>query len=115
MRVGQNGNGANLAGMVMDPEKSNSLADLAARIRIGHEAARQSFKLGVQSAMATGDMLLEAKELLDHGQWMPWLKEHCDLPQRRANLYMRLAKNRKVIEAVGTSLLMCHSTPRYDC
>jgi hypothetical protein len=47
--------------------------------------------------MNTGDM--EAKELLDHGQWMPWLKEHCDLPQRTANLYMRLAKNREVIEA----------------
>jgi hypothetical protein len=51
--------------------------------------------------MDTGDMLLEAKHQVGHGHWMDWLKEHCGMAQRTANLYMRLAKNRKVIEASG--------------
>jgi hypothetical protein len=85
----------------MNFEKSNSLTDLAARIRSSHEAMRQILHTAVKRAMDTGDMLLEAKAQLGHGEWMPWLRDHCTLPQRTANLYMRLAKGRAVIEASG--------------
>jgi hypothetical protein len=81
-------------------EKSNSLTDLAARIRAEDETIRRVEKDNVQRKMAIGDMLNEAKEQLGHGEWMPWLKD-TGLSQRTANKYMRLAKNRKVIEARG--------------
>jgi hypothetical protein len=87
--------------MNTEPDKSNSLTDLAARIYAGHVAVQESLKLAVKCAMDTGDMLLEAKEQVGHGEWMDWLRDHCDMSQRTANLYMRLAKNRKVIEATG--------------
>jgi hypothetical protein len=52
--------------------------------------------------MATGDMLLEAKDkLVPRGKWLGWPKEHCGIPDRTARLYMRLANNRAVIEAMG--------------
>jgi hypothetical protein len=89
-----------------DIEKSNSLTDLAARIRTEHETIRRIMADAVKRAMNAGDMLLEAKKQLKeqgqgYGYWMPWLEKHCDMSQRTANLYMRLAKNRKVIEASG--------------
>jgi hypothetical protein len=84
-----------------DISKSNSLTDIAARIRHEHEAVRFALRHAVERAMNTGDLLLEAKEQLQHGQWSQWIQEHCKISDRTARLYMRLAKNRAVIEATG--------------
>jgi hypothetical protein len=78
---------------------SNALPDLAARIRAEHEATSSALKSSVGHAIAAGELLLEAKELLKHGQWLPWLAEHCAISERTAQLYMRCAKNRAAIEA----------------
>jgi hypothetical protein len=78
---------------------SNSLPELAARIRAEHEATAVAMQRGVEHAMAAGDLLIEAKAQLKHGQWLPWLAEHCAMSERSAQLYMRIAKNRKAIEA----------------
>jgi DUF3102 family protein len=80
-----------------DPARSNSLADLAARIRIEHEACRQALKHGLEHAIAAGELLIEAKKQLKHGQWLPWLREHCRTPERTARHYMRLAKHKEQI------------------
>jgi hypothetical protein len=80
-------------------ETSNFLADLAARIRAEHEAAEAALKRGAEHAMNAGDLLIEVKAQLKHGQWLPWLAEHCDISERTAQLYMRLARARPEIEA----------------
>ncbi len=85
--------------MFPDLSASNSLADLAHRIRAEHEAAGASFQRGAKHAMAAGDLLIEAKEQVKHGQWLPWLAEHCSISERTAQLYMRLAKARPEVEA----------------
>jgi Protein of unknown function (DUF3102) len=36
--------------------------------------------------------------LVPHGQWLPWLKEHCHLSERTAQLYMRCAKHKLELE-----------------
>jgi hypothetical protein len=77
---------------------SNSLADLAARIKAEHEATAASLKSGVEHAMAAGDLLVEARAQLKHGQWLPWLNT-CGISERMAQRYMRLARNRAAIEA----------------
>jgi hypothetical protein len=78
---------------------SNSLADLASRIRTYHEATVAALKSGVEFAMNAGDLLIEAKrQLKKHGEWLPWL-ESCGLPERTSQRYMRLARNRNIIEA----------------
>jgi len=77
---------------------SNSLADLAARIKVAHAAYVDAARKGVEHAMAAGDLLLEAKAQLGHGQWLLWLRKHCGLSVRSAQLYMRLARNRSEIE-----------------
>lgn len=77
---------------------SNSLSDLGARIRVEHHATSAALKSSVEHAMAAGDLLLEAKALVAHGQWLPWLAEHCEMSERTAQLYMRTAKNREAVE-----------------
>jgi hypothetical protein len=78
---------------------SNSLADLAARIKVEHEAYVAAVKQSLSRALAAGDMLIEAKAQLKHGEWLPWLAERCGIPERTASRYMKLARNRATIEA----------------
>jgi hypothetical protein len=77
---------------------SNSLPDLAARIRVEHEATSVALKSSVEHAIVAGELLIEAKALVQHGQWLPWLAKNCALSERTAQLYMRCAKNRSAIE-----------------
>src|ERR1700738_3377055 len=80
---------------------SNSLADLAARINAEHEAAGGALKHSLQHAIAAGELLLEAKDQLKHGQWLPWLRDHCQISERTVRLYMRVAKNKTEIGNVA--------------
>ena len=79
--------------------QSNSLTVLAARILAEHDAVRGLLKDTVVRAMAAGDLLIEAKRQLEHGQWLPWLRDHVKISEREAQRYMRLARNRAVTEA----------------
>jgi hypothetical protein len=47
-------------------------------------------------------MLCSKQVAVPHGQWLPWLAEHCKLSKRSAQLYMRIARNREAIEAKFT-------------
>jgi Protein of unknown function (DUF3102) len=77
----------------------NSLAALAERIRAEHEATAAAMHRGCEHAIAAGRLLIEAKALLRHGEWLPWLQEHCQVSDRTARLYMRLARHAPELEA----------------
>ena len=79
------------------PDRSNSLAVLAARIQTHHQEVTAAAKRTVESAMAAGDCLLEAKKQLKHGQWGEWLAANCPFSARTATGYMRLAAARSQI------------------
>jgi hypothetical protein len=71
-------------------EASNWLADLAARIKTEHGASELALKRGLDHAIACGRLLMEAKTLVPHGHWLPWLREHCGIPERSVQRYMEL-------------------------
>jgi hypothetical protein len=78
---------------------SNSLADLAHRIKAEHTAVADALKDSVRHAIAAGEeLLVEAKAQVPHGGWLPWLKDNCEISERSAQLYMQVAKNRTTIE-----------------
>jgi len=77
---------------------SNSLADLAVRIRQEHDAVAGALKTSLAHAMMAGDLLLQAKAQVPHGQWLPWLCDRCQVSERMAQRYIRLARNRGLIE-----------------
>ena len=52
---------------------SNRLAFLAAEIKNEHKAVSAALQRGVIHAMNAGDMLIEARSHLKHGQWLPWV------------------------------------------
>jgi hypothetical protein len=78
---------------------SSRLLALAADIRNEHEATAAALKRGLEHALRAGELLIEAKALLKHGQWLPWLRDHCAISDRTARLYTSLARNRAHIEA----------------
>lgn len=80
--------------------RSNRLPILAASIRDHVAAAEAATRRGLEHAIAAGLLLLEARELVAHGEWLAWLHLNCPLSPRQAQTYMRLARNRHKFEAV---------------
>jgi Protein of unknown function (DUF3102) len=69
-----------------------TLPTLAARIRREHEQVATSMTSVINHAIAAGELLLEAKRQVKHGEWLPWLAKNCDIAERTAQVYMRLAR-----------------------
>ncbi len=66
-----------------------TLEDLAAEIVQEHTAARA----GLEHARRAGELLIEAKQQVQHGEWLPWIKANVACVTRRmAQHYMRLAR-----------------------
>jgi len=82
----------------------NRLPALAADIRKAHADVQGAAKTAAQRAIEAGHALMEAKALVEHGGWLPWLREHCALAERTAQLYMKIAKSGnspEIIAALG--------------
>jgi hypothetical protein len=80
--------------------RSNRLPILAASISDHVAAAEAATRRGLEHAIAAGLLLIEARELIAHGEWLEWLRANCPLSPRQAQTYMRLARNRHKFEAV---------------
>ncbi len=76
----------------MSAPGNNRLPVLAADIRAAHAGVIDAAKTAAGRAIEAGRDLIEAKSLLKHGQWLPWLKEHVGFSDRTAQLYMRIAQ-----------------------
>jgi hypothetical protein len=79
---------------------SNRLPVLASSINDHLAAAESATRRGLEHAIAAGALLIEAKELVAHGEWLPWLQANCRIGERQAQTYMRLARNRHKVEAI---------------
>src|SRR4051794_33384128 len=71
---------------------SNRLAVLASEIRQAHASAEAAAIEHATRALEAGRALIEAKSLVKHGQWLPWLRE-VGISSRSASRYMRLVKS----------------------
>jgi Protein of unknown function (DUF3102) len=70
----------------------NRLAVLAAEVRTAHAGVLDAAKTVAERSVEAGKALIEAKSLVKHGEWLPWLKDHCQISERTAQLYMHVAK-----------------------
>ena len=52
------------------------------------EAKRQ----GGEAILTIGRCLIEAKDMLSHGEWLPWLSDQVEFSERTAQKFMRLAR-----------------------
>ena len=49
-------------------------------------------RAGGEAILTIGRCLIEAKDMLPHGEWLPWLNEQVELSERAAQRFMRLAR-----------------------
>jgi hypothetical protein len=81
------------------PATADLLTALASRITAREkeidEVCNNAVRMGlhaIQLAFQQGDDLLDAKENMPHGQWLPWLEANFPKDHSLAARYMRLAK-----------------------
>ena len=74
---------------------TNSLNDLVQRIAAEHKAVALALRSALGHAIAAGELLIEAKAKVRHGQWLHWLAENTGIPKRTAAHYMALARRRQ--------------------
>ena len=49
-------------------------------------------RAGGEAILTIGRCLIEAKDMLPHGEWLPWLNERVELSERTAQKFMKLAR-----------------------
>ncbi len=73
---------------------------------------------GGEAILTIGRCLIEAKEMLPHGEWLPWLNERAELSERAAQRFMKLARewsNPTTLSDLGASkALMILALPREE-
>ena len=63
-------------------------------------------RAGGEAILTIGRCLIEAKDMLSHGEWLPWLNEQVEFSERTARNFMRLARewtNRQTLADLGAS------------
>jgi hypothetical protein len=70
----------------------NDLAGLARQINEEHDNFKAALQNNLGHARKAGELLLRAKAQLGQGKWLRWLAANCQVPERTAPVYMRLAK-----------------------
>ena len=65
---------------------------LAQAINRHHAACRDADRAALTHAIRAGELLMDAKAALHHGEWGAWVAAHCTFAARTAQLYMQLAR-----------------------
>lgn len=63
-------------------------------------------RVGGEAIITIGQRLIEAKAMLSHGEWLPWLEEKVEFSERTARNFMRLARdwtNRQALADLGAA------------
>lgn len=77
-----------------------TLSVLAAEINAAHSDAQALSNRAIERAHDAGIRLIQAKAQVEHGQWLPWLAEHCPaVAVRTAQAYMKLAQDWPKLES----------------
>lgn len=69
-----------------------SLADLGTEINDSHAQAILHAGQAMNHALRCGDLLIKAKGTVQHGRWLPWLRQNIAFSERTAQGYMRIAQ-----------------------
>ena len=65
--------------VALDIIRTQPGANLAIKINVAHRAAYGNAQKALESAAECGRLLLEAKELVEHGEWLPGLEAHTEV------------------------------------
>ena len=74
-----------------------NLEELAAAINYEHEWVGMASKAVLDHAVRCGELLIEAKKQIRHGEWSGWLDANFDGSRRTAQQYMYVARHPEVV------------------
>jgi hypothetical protein len=74
------------------PSRDERLAAMVPEINAAHAECVRSLRDGLVHAIKAGQLLMDAKKLLDYGAWLPWLRANFAGSNRNAQAYMRVAR-----------------------
>ena len=77
------------------PTQGHNTADLAVKIDAAHRAAKTAIQNALANAVRCGELLIQAKSQVPHGEWLAWLERQTSVSERTAQAYMRLARKLK--------------------
>lgn len=77
-------------------QASTSIANLASEINAAHQMASKLAGEAIDHAKRAGELLIEVKEQLPHGQFQTWLHENVSVSVRQAQRYMAAALGKKL-------------------
>jgi len=69
------------------------LKDIATEINAEQIRIVEACRASVQHAIRAGELLIQAKSMIKHGEWCKWLQDNCTFSERTAQAYMKLAKD----------------------
>jgi hypothetical protein len=77
----------------------NDREALIEAVKVAHQAVCNASRNVLSQAIIAGTALLKLKKLIKHGEWRHYLQRHCELSERSAQAYMRIAEHRELLEA----------------
>ncbi len=78
-----------------DPVRTD---DLVREINAEHGHVETYKHNTIQHAIRCGELLLEMKQRVGHGNWLAWVQEHFEASERTARNYMEIAKSAAVAD-----------------
>lgn len=82
---------------------TNDLTMLATEINAEHILCLQAMRSSLEHAVRVGELLNTAKELVNHGDWLPWVGTNCEFSERTARAYMRVTRNWPELSKTATT------------
>ncbi len=79
-----------------DPVRTDD--ELAREINTEHGHVETYKHNTIQHAIRCGELLLEMKQRVGHGNWLTWVEEHFQASERTARNYMEIAKSAAVAD-----------------
>lgn len=88
-------------GAALKPWQQQALPTIdAADLNAAYRAADDAANTALEKAVQFGQMLIEFKNQIPHGQWGEFIRERCEFSARTATRYMRIAKQPRAAESV---------------
>jgi DUF3102 family protein len=72
--------------------------EIAREINTEHRRVETHKRNTIQHAIRCGELLLEVKRRVGHGNWLAWVAEHFEASERTARNYMEIAKSAAVAD-----------------
>ena len=79
-----------------EPVRSDE--DLACEINTEHGHVETHKRSAIKHAIRCGELLLEMKQRVGHGNWLAWVEENFQASERTARNYMEIAKSAAVAD-----------------